>query len=97
MGVESQERPVNYPLQHLKLFELYYGGTSELELVKFFSENATSLEKIVIIPQEYIHLPHSSSSWQMDDEQFLRECAKQQLRGLLASHDIELKILQNSV
>lgn len=53
---------VNYPLQNFKRFELhgYYGCTGENELVKFFSENAIGIEKIIITPREYIHLPGHS-------------------------------------
>lgn len=83
---------VNYPLQHLKLFELtgYYGRTSELELVKFFTENAITLEKIIIDPREHLDLPELP--WQFEEEQFPREYANKQLKGIIPPH-VELEII----
>lgn len=90
---------VNYPVQHLKVVEIsgYCGGTIELELVKYFLENAVSLKKIIVDPrfpltsEEPVYNYHGrSNKVQMEHEG--RRCAKQQLVGIIPSH-VTLEIL----
>ncbi|KAL3510637.1 hypothetical protein ACH5RR_030038 [Cinchona calisaya] len=80
--VRELEGVANYPLRHLKVFELtgYYGRTSELELVKFFSENAITLEKIIIYARE---VPDYKKQRRVEEYQFVREYAKKQLKGIV--------------
>ncbi|CAI9111503.1 OLC1v1011738C4 [Oldenlandia corymbosa var. corymbosa] len=56
-GIESRAliRAPSLPLQHLKVFEVhgYQGRGLELELVKYFVENAMVLERLTVEPQVY--------------------------------------------
>ncbi|KAK4352432.1 hypothetical protein RND71_027950 [Anisodus tanguticus] len=68
---------------HLKVLRLcgYYGRTSELELVRYFLENAIALEKIIVDPRiQYLsRLPLSLE--EIEKEQMARNFAKLQLES----------------
>lgn len=85
------EEAADYPLQHLKVFELsgYFGRTCEVELVKFFSKNAINLERIIIDPDDFPHLPKSPQ--ELKKQQVSRRHAKRHLKGLVPPN-VELDI-----
>ncbi|KAL3504399.1 hypothetical protein ACH5RR_034240 [Cinchona calisaya] len=95
----EQGKAINYSLPHLKVFEFsgFLGCRSEVELVKYFLENATALERIIIDPRgDLAYL----CCWELDcevaedteAENGARRRAKQQLYRLVPSH-VELVIL----
>ncbi|XP_009603961.1 F-box/LRR-repeat protein At3g26922-like isoform X2 [Nicotiana tomentosiformis] len=82
------------PLHHLKVLRLcgYYGRTSELELVRYFLENAIALEKIIVDfgAQHVSSVPLTLN--EIEEEQMARKSAKLQLEGEVPQH-LELVIL----
>ncbi|VFQ98401.1 unnamed protein product [Cuscuta campestris] len=85
---------ISRPLHNLKLVRLlgYYGRTSELELVRYFLENAVALEKIIVDPRNKIDLPAVFLRTIESEVQIGRDFAKLQLESEVPSH-IELVIL----
>ncbi|XP_027153677.1 uncharacterized protein LOC113753659 isoform X4 [Coffea eugenioides] len=97
-GDRKLKKAASFPLQHLKVVELlgYYGRRSELELVEYFLENAIVLEKLIIDPRDPGNVTwpktRKERKQEMKEEKLARNCAKQQLEGLIPSH-IEFSIL----
>ncbi|XP_071925428.1 putative F-box/FBD/LRR-repeat protein At5g22670 isoform X2 [Coffea arabica] len=93
-GDRKLKKAASFPLQHLKVVELlgYYGRRSELELVEYFLENAIVLEKLIIDPRGPRNLKSPKTRKEKKQEKLARNCAKQQLRGLIPSH-VEFSIL----
>ena len=93
-GDRKLKKAASFPLQHLKVVELlgYYGRRSELELVEYFLENAIVLEKLIIDPRGPRNLKSRKTRKEKKQEKLARNCAKQQLRGLIPSH-VEFSIL----
>ncbi|XP_027170532.1 F-box/FBD/LRR-repeat protein At3g51530-like [Coffea eugenioides] len=93
-GDRKLKKAASFPLQHLKVVELlgYYGHRSELELVEYFLENTIVLEKLIIDPRGPRNLKSPKMRKEKKQEKLARNCAKQQLRGLIPSH-VEFSIL----
>ncbi|XP_033510382.1 F-box/LRR-repeat protein At3g26922-like [Nicotiana tomentosiformis] len=82
-------KAVRCPLHHLKVLRLsgYYGRTSEVELVRYFLENAMLLEKIIVDPcSQNVH------RHRVAPDEIARNFAKLQLEGEVPPH-IQLLIL----
>ncbi|KAG5600639.1 hypothetical protein H5410_032009 [Solanum commersonii] len=84
----------NCPLHHLKVLKLYgyYGRTSELELVRYFLENAIVLEKILVDPLPLANFRIEGEPRESKPVRIARKYAKLQLEREVPSH-IELVIL----
>ncbi|KAH0681220.1 hypothetical protein KY284_022305 [Solanum tuberosum] len=82
------------PLHHLKVLKLYgyYGRTSELELVRYFLENAIVLEKILVDPLPLDNFRIEGGPRESKPVRIARKYAKLQLEREVPSH-IELVIL----
>ncbi|KAH0660946.1 hypothetical protein KY289_029694 [Solanum tuberosum] len=82
------------PLHHLKVLKLYgyYGRTSELELVRYFLENAIVLEKILVDPIPLAFFRIEGEPRESKPVRIARKYAKLQLEREVPSH-IELVIL----
>uniref|UniRef100_M1CJV3 Ubiquitin-protein ligase n=3 Tax=Solanum tuberosum TaxID=4113 RepID=M1CJV3_SOLTU len=82
------------PLHHLKVLKLYgyYGRTSELELVRYFLENAIVLEKILVDPLPLDNFRIEGEPRESKPVRIARKYAKLQLEREVPSH-IELVIL----
>lgn len=83
----------HFPLQHLKVVELYgyYGRTAEVELVEYFLANAIALERIIVDPRDQ---PISGRRRiQAEKEESARSHAKKQLQGLVPSR-VRLELLE---
>ncbi|KAL3515940.1 hypothetical protein ACH5RR_022842 [Cinchona calisaya] len=91
-------KTINYSLQRLKVFELsgFLGCTSDIELVKYFLENAAAFEKIIISPRcdpgDLCCLKFDYRSEETEKERDARRRAEQHLCRLIPSR-VELVIL----
>ncbi|KAL3504409.1 hypothetical protein ACH5RR_034250 [Cinchona calisaya] len=92
-------KAINYSVQHLRVLELsgFLGYTNEVELVKYFLDNAVALEKIIIDtrwdPGEFC-CPEleTEAEEEEEEEKCARRRAKRRLNRLTPSH-VELVIL----
>ncbi|WMV25239.1 hypothetical protein MTR67_018624 [Solanum verrucosum] len=80
------------PLHHLKVLKLYGYCTSELELVRYFLENAIVLEKILVDPLPLENFRIEGEPRESKPVRIARKYAKLQLEREVPSH-IELVIL----
>ncbi|KAG5610705.1 hypothetical protein H5410_021986 [Solanum commersonii] len=82
------------PLHHLKVLKLYgyYGRTSELELVRYFLENAIVLEKLLVDPLPLDNFRIEGEPRESKPVRIARKYAKLQLEIEVPSH-MELVIL----
>lgn len=87
-------KAVKCPCPHLEEVELagYYGRITDLELVRYFVENAVSLKKIVIHPHDRYSPEIPKEIDDTGKENAARVRAKQQLEGEVPA-GIELVIL----
>lgn len=88
------KKGIRWPLPHLKVVKLWgiYSGVLNLELVRYFLENAVALEKVIIDPTEPIFCPHPLSPEDIKELQTSRNRAKLQLEREVPQA-IELVIL----
>ncbi|KAL3504400.1 hypothetical protein ACH5RR_034241 [Cinchona calisaya] len=93
-------KAINHSLQHLEVLELsgFLGCTSEIELVKYFLENAVALEKIIIDPHQDwgdFCCPELESEFKeaTETEKCARKRAKRQLNRLIIPSHVELVIM----
>ncbi|CAI9112024.1 OLC1v1012392C1 [Oldenlandia corymbosa var. corymbosa] len=92
----------NYPLRHLRVVEISgcCGRAVELQLVKYFLGNASSLEKIIVAPRR-LHMVLTEEPLFQDKTRFDRmtKCwgrfSEQQLLRIMPPH-VTLQILQHS-
>ncbi|MCD9639591.1 hypothetical protein HAX54_024210 [Datura stramonium] len=88
------KKAIKRPLLHLKVVKLwgFYSGTFHLELVRYFLENAVTLEKIIIDPTSPIFCRVPLDLKEMEQQQTARDLAKLQLEDEVPPA-IELVIL----
>ncbi|XP_015072782.1 putative F-box protein At1g49610 [Solanum pennellii] len=88
------KKGIRWPLPHLKVVKLWgiYSGVLNLELVRYFLENAVALEKVIIDPTEPIFCPHPLTPENIKVLQTSRNRAKLQLEREVPQA-IELVIL----
>lgn len=95
LGGSGSLRKFSFTIQHLKVVELcgHYGRRSDIELVKYFVENAVAVEKMRIYPLSQSILPccRPQTEREIKKEQDARTYA-QPLEGLIPSN-IEFVIL----